>query len=254
MPGRCEPNRYCVYECQRGYVRSSAGYTDDECPPVAGQCSDVYHYKTSHHGLFCDSSGTIQIPQDTPLCVPVPSYIKIHSQLTLPVTGCATVYPGTEDILSTPYTALPNGDLELTLFPPDYWKGVGRHFYVGVAGLSPLETCQWNSLPKTAYIWGGHLEFKDGEYWNAANFDFSENFVASSGDPGYSMVVNKCSASTCTKYCLVQRKVINGVTVNYSAKYNAAGTVVSESTNAASECFVYGPVSSWRMEVELIPN
>lgn len=254
MPGRCEPGRHCVYMCKPGYVRTHLGYTNDECPPVAGQCSDVYHYKSSRHGLYCDHGGNIQIPNNEPVCEPVPSYITIVSRLGQSVTGCPTVYPGSEDILSAKYTVHPHGRMPLTLFPAHYWHGVSRHYYVGTPGMSPEDTCQWDSLPRTAYIWGGHLENKHGQVWHAANFDFAETFRGHWGSPGYAMIVNKCpDGRPCHKYCEIKRKVEHGRIINYSAKYNSHGHRVSESHGAHSHCYVYGPVSQMRLEVELVP-
>lgn len=252
MPGPCEPGRNCVYQCRRGYVRTSAGYDSSECPPVDGTCSAVYHYQTSKHGLHCDASGRLDLPSDD-LCQRVDSYITLKSRLGVSVTGCPTIYPGTEDIRSVPYTVPAGREIELTLFPANYWFGVSRHYYVGIAGLSPQDTCQWDALPKTAYIWGGNQKIVNGELWQGANFDYSENFQATSGSPGYAMEVYQCpQGRSCWKYCEIKRRVVGSRIENYSAVFTSDGNRIKEPTGPSSECFIYGPVTT-RVRVDLVP-
>ena len=254
QPGPCRPGRHCVYECRVGYTRTSAGYTTEECPPVQGQCDDVYHFETSRHGLFCNAQGNLVLPPNQPLCQRVPSYVTIESRLSARVTGCPTVYPGSEDINAVAYTVNPRQTLELTLFPANYWYGVSRHYYVGNAGMTARETCQWDALPRTAYIWGGHLENRDGQVWQAANFDFSENFRASSGSPGYSMVVHQCpTGGTCWKYCEIKRRVVGNQVEDYAAVFRQDGSIVKEFSTPTSECYIYGPVTQTRTRVDLVP-
>lgn len=152
----CQPGVRCLYACEPGYYwtmfnQSETSNYDYEYGPKMGHCDGTWDYGTSTHGIYCKEDGTLDLPEDKPLCQLGEDYVFAENHLDTHVFLCQTVFPGHE-IFLIPTLVKPGESVMITTQPADYWHGptyqkpTHGDFYLSFSGADIMEACTWDEI------------------------------------------------------------------------------------------------------------